>query len=84
LSDLLQKTVFLLAYGKQKMLFLAEHQPKFPKRAKEKQKLILRKTKPKRKQRKEENRNNIRNNIATVKTACEKPTTEGTRNTSER
>jgi hypothetical protein len=32
---------------------------------------ILRKTKPKRKQHKEENKNNITNNIATVKTACD-------------
>ena len=38
--------------------FLAEHQPKFPKRAEPKKNnnSILRKTKPKRKQRKEENK----------------------------
>ena len=65
--------------------FLAEHQPSFRSEPNQKNNnSILRKTKPKRKQRKEENKNNITNNIATVKTACEKLTTEGNRNTSER
>ena len=53
-------------------LFLAKHQPKFPKQTEPKNNNpILRKDKPKRKQRKEKNKNNITNNIATVKTTCD-------------
>jgi hypothetical protein len=84
-QSLVTENSFSFGLRKTKTLFLAEHQTKFPKRAEPKKNNnpILRKTKPKRKQRKEEKNNNTAN-IATVKTACEKLTTEGNRNTSER